>query len=56
MWQTFYGNDSFWPLPCYNAEIIVFWEKLVTIDKPSRAIVLTFDSWEIPAYEREWLC
>ena len=54
MWQTFFGDDSFWPLPCYSAEIIVFWEKLtfVTIDKPSRAIVLTFDNWEIPAYER----
>ena len=25
---------------------------IVTIDKPSRAIVLTFDSWDIPAYER----
>ena len=50
----FLGNDSFYPLPCYTEEIIVFCEKLtfVMIDKPSRAIVLTFDSWKIPAYER----
>ena len=32
MWQTFLGNDSFYPLPCYTAEIIVVCEKTYICD------------------------